>query len=819
VAAGANFITMKPSSASGWRTPAAAALAALVPLLVFSRGLRGIFFQGDLVVYYLPAYTYATRALRAGVLPLWAPEMEGGQPFHAQWEPTLLYPVDALFRMLLAPWWALNGSLLFHLALAAVGMLAYARRLSLSRPAALVSATVYAVNGFMMAHLEHPNLIVGAAWLPWLLLAVEAAWDGRRIRGVAGMALVLGMMLLGGHPDIFLMGALLAGLLLLLHPTHGVLRKRSLREALPALGTLLAGYGLGIALAAAQLLPTLELARLSWQRHSVSTAYQDIWSLRPGQFLVQLLPDLFGRNGQDTYWGMAHYWEECSYVGALALALGLVGLFSRHQLARFYAGLAAVSVWLAMGTNSVGFSLLHLIPAFGTMRLPCRYMFLFDLSVAILAGCGAHWLSQLWRPAERVRARKLCLGVGVSFVLAALWLSSGWLDKGQLLVGVAQRLRAMHLEHTREVGPLLARYRTQLGLDAGLLLGGLAVALLLLLVAANGHRWRRFVSPLAFAGIALTLLVFDHDYHSVIPARWIASRPFTVAAMRTGSDPRPFRILQWDSLKLHSKVARHRGWWPTDESGYRQYIASLPGNYNLVWALSGVRQEEWSALPLRYTRQLTSNVLANGERNFRSLEPYLRWWNTAYVISEQPLIDPALRLVAADRIHLYRTRDPGRRAWIVHEAMVEPDEKRVLQRLLAHSAGLTESVLLSEPGLVGPGWGPGFNPGVNPGSHPGDGASVVAHSPTRVTLVASAARDGYLVLGETWAPGWRAWVDGRPVAVLRANLIHRAVALAAGTHRVEFRYVPASFRLGLYGSAGALALLLALAVARAGQRG
>src|SRR4029079_14949874 len=116
------------------------------------------------------------------------------------------------------------------------------------------------------------------------------------------------------------------------------------------------------------------------------------WSLRPAQFLVQLLPDLFGRNGQDTYWGTAHYWEECSYVGALALVLAIVGLFSRHRLARFFGGLAVFAVWLAMGTNSIGFSLLRQIPPFGTMRLPCRYMFLFDLSAAILAGFGAHWL-------------------------------------------------------------------------------------------------------------------------------------------------------------------------------------------------------------------------------------------------------------------------------------------------------------------------------------------------------------------------------------------------------------------------------------------
>ena len=87
-------------------------------------------------------------------------------------------------------------------------------------------------------------------------------------------------------------------------------------------------------------------------------------------------------------------------------------------------------------------------------------------------------------------------------------------------------------------------------------------------------------------------------------------------------------------------------------------------------------------------------------------------------------------------------------------------------------------------------------------------------SSTRVSLQAQAAREGYLVLGETWAPGWHAWLDGREVPVLRANVIHRALRLPAGPHRVEFRYVPAAFRLGLYGTAAALAVLLAWGTAR-----
>ena len=67
--------------------------------------------------------------------------------------------------------------------------------------------------------------------------------------------------------------------------------------------------------------------------------------------------------------------------------------------------------------------------------------------------------------------------------------------------------------------------------------------------------------------------------------------------------------------------------------------------------------------------------------------------------------------------------------------------------------------------------------------------------------------DAWLVLSDTYYPGWVATVDGQPAAVLRGDVLFRVVPVPAGEHDVEFRFEPASVKLGLLISLAALVLV------------
>ena len=86
---------------------------------------------------------------------------------------------------------------------------------------------------------------------------------------------------------------------------------------------------------------------------------------------------------------------------------------------------------------------------------------------------------------------------------------------------------------------------------------------------------------------------------------------------------------------------------------------------------------------------------------------------------------------------------------------------------------------------------------LNPSGSPSLQPSIISYSPEQVAIDVKASRPGYLVLTDAYYPGWTATVDGRAADIERADIMFRAVKIPAGQHRVEMRYQPQSFSLGL----------------------
>lgn len=71
---------------------------------------------------------------------------------------------------------------------------------------------------------------------------------------------------------------------------------------------------------------------------------------------------------------------------------------------------------------------------------------------------------------------------------------------------------------------------------------------------------------------------------------------------------------------------------------------------------------------------------------------------------------------------------------------------------------------------------------------------------------------GYVVFTQAFFPGWNATVDGVPAKIFRANAMFQAVAVPAGSHTVNFNFVPSGLAPGLSVFCGGALFMLALLV-------
>jgi hypothetical protein len=459
-----------------------AALAALVLLFAWRLALtNGILARGDVLLYFYPYWEYRADALRLGRLPLWNPLLFMGAPFLANSQAGVLYPPNWPLIFFPAPT-AVKAAVLAHLLLAAAGTYAFGRRaLHLSVLGAFTGAAGFALGGYLTAQIEHVNQLQVLAWLPWLLLAAhglaEAAaargpgWRWLALRPALALAVVLALQLLAGHTQTVFISAAGAGIyLIVLAATTSGGRRERVGVALAALLPFAAAALLAALLAAAQLLPTLELSGQSLRGGGLPLREALSFSLDPRLLGRALLPG----------YSRTLFSEFVGYWGVAALVLAVLGL-GRERRRLALAALVGVGLLFALGAFNPLYAGLAVLPPFSLFRAPARWLALAALGGALLAGAGVDGLAA-------ATARRRWLALAAPAALMAL------------------TPLAAALTPAGETGPLgWPAWADWMGWGLALLA---AAALLWLAAPRAGRRSRNLPLPVptAFAALALVEL-------------------------------------------------------------------------------------------------------------------------------------------------------------------------------------------------------------------------------------------------------------------------------------------------------------------------
>ncbi len=459
-----------------------------------------IFARGDTLLYFYPYWDYRAQALLAGRLPLWNPYLFMGAPFLANSQAGVFYPLNWPLIFFPAPI-AVKISLVAHVIIAAWGAYLLARRVFALEPfAATFAAAVFAFGGYLTAQVEHVNQLQGLAWLPFALLATHSVISDHAQRSVITrsgqssgseqpsfvlrpakrsfvLSLIIALQLTAGHTQTAFITLVACGLVAAYSFIVSRLTSRNHLQITPS------GYGLRITfftlaltlaftLSAIQLLPTLELSRLSLRGGGLPLNEAVSFSLNPLLLGRALLPG----------YSRVIFSEFVAYIGIVPLSLALFGLLaginnhrlnelhrfklrfpSFHALLRItnyellitdYRLLITNPIFLALllaglglffalgGYNPLYLLLARFAPGFNLFRVPARWLALWALGAAMLAGFG---LQQIRNPTplcsgdyrqqsrEAVSNQKFALVfIGLLLLIASTFLSANTTPAGEL---------------------------------------------------------------------------------------------------------------------------------------------------------------------------------------------------------------------------------------------------------------------------------------------------------------------------------------------------------------------------------------------------
>ncbi len=760
------------------RRPRPVHLALLAPWLLLAPALvpgRALFW-GTPVLQFYPWRALGLDLLWQGIPPLWNPFLGMGAPLAANHQSAFFYPLTWLPMLLGAMGgrsaliWGHALLAALHLTLAAWGMERLTRALGFTELGQAVAALAYTLSGYLVGRLGFFSINAATAWVPWVLWGVEEVVRAPRRRAVAGLGLALGLQWLAGHAQTAWYTDLLAALWALF-----LLARRPRRTWPRRLGALALAVLGGLLLAAVQLVPTAEYLLRSQRATGVDAEVGLAYSFWPWHLLNFLAPEAFGNPAFGDYWGYANYWEDAVYVGLIPffLALGAVvrsgsAVFSAAKppkiplepaeghgggkpspagLALFWWAVVLVGMALALGKHSPLFmALWRHVPTFDWFRGPARWTLWVEIGLALLAGLGAAF----WRrpgPRGRYGLRLAAAGAGMVVIVALL-----------LGVWAPQAVRS----------PTLLRGAALFGVM-------LWAAVMLALKAPQGNSgaWSWAVG----VAVLLDLLTAGWGLNPTIPLGWLTEAPpeVTKVSQMVGS-ARLFLSPQDEYRLKFRRYFRFDTFWPPQ--GWVDLPASLLPNLALWAGISSANNFD-PLVPGRYAAWLEAWESQPPEVQAR--------WLARMGVSVLQRVGPGPDYA----VTWEKLPPPEPLARWVPWAFAVPDASTALEamRHRAAQAGPDwEEAIVIEGVDDLPPWEP---TGTHvPGPFPKGQVVVVSRSPleTRYRVVAPAA--GWLFLAEAWYPGWRAWVDGAPVPLQRAEYLFRAVAVPAGTHEVRVAYRP-----------------------------
>lgn len=747
----------------------------------------------DLTSWYLPHREYPLLTLtQFGQFPFWNPWVAGGTPFFGSFQTAVFYPPNWIFWFVPARS-LISWDLVVHHLIAASGAYFLSRRLGASRLGATFASVIFGVSPILIARTGegHLTTINTLAWYPWAFLAYQSLREGGRWSVIA-LLTTLALCFLAGHPQEFYYLILTLSVLCLVDMGRCLVKGRvkdGLKHGLSCGLTGMATAGL----VAAELIPLA----VYLSNASAGARLKSSMPVSPGPSNLVQMVFPFANGGPAFYWGPGSYfWETICYFGLIPSGLAALGGCSSLRAGKQVSWVVIVglgSFVLAFGEGNPLHELFATsIPGYSSLRCPGRWLLMSALVVAILAAFG---VDEFARPRFKKqgrwkRALPLTLATLVTLILLSARLFDLYLSLNPTQGGYGPRAVPVAVRTSEWVflTPLLVSI-TGLGCawlsyvwpTRSKIFAALLLPMTLVELAVFANAILTTLSPESFPrdNPALKFLSNRNDGSRICSTQFAFTDEESFrgkSAKFQGYDPLPLdRTIRFASVMLNPD-------YPLSnlEGFYKLELKRAPASLLNLWGI-------------RYIIAMSNDELPAEATDWKPVEDYQLSWSTT----------PRGRASNTFICRLWENPGAIPRGFVVGRARtISGNDDDLLRGLDPRKEVLLERDILP----AGP--RQEFTP-----------ARRIEDTPNRVALEVEIEKPGYLVLADSWYPGWTATVDDQPATILHADLAFRAIALPKpGRHLVVFRYFPPGLIAGLAISTATVAGLVFYAIWLARRR-
>lgn len=703
----------------------------------------------DAVSLYYPFKSLAADLEKKGEFPLWNPYIFGGYPLFANVQAGLFFPTMIFYLLFSSPVaWTLQ--VMSQPFFASLFMYLLLRHFKLSQIPALFGSIVYGFGGATILWIQWNTQAATGMFLPLLILLEDKYLISRQLKWGILLSISLTLQIFAGYLPIISFTLISMGIWFLFRSTRLLVDLKILFFIL-----------LGLSLSAIFLLPVIELIQIS--QRTVETLNGGNPFLATENLINLVAPDFFGNPATGNFWGKGDNMDMTIYAGITTLMFSIIGIkqFLAKTEVKFALFLFFITLVISI-SNPLSVFLYNLGVWGGQSITMNRTNFLINFSLAIL---GAYGLSTI------KNSVKLSLKPGIWILSVILGAVIGLFLSRYLLMQTINSI-------SHSISDIdIALMHIIISLRNLILPAFIILIISLLIIISNRFKLLRLPIPIIFICILLfELFRFGLKFNTFSAAQFLY--PETPISKYLQSFPNDRFIAEKDIFPANM-------WIPFKISSIQGYDGIYP--FNTAKFLSVIDTNDPNAAPKpRWGIVGNFNSKILDETNTRFLLAVKRGdqGRASSSGAVSVTIPPKYKEVFADKgIAILENTQSLPRVYLTKK-VIKASDKNALKLMLDDTFSIRDISIADFE------WNNPTNDILK------ENLTYKQITNSHILINTASNIDAYLVVLDSFYPGWKAFIDGKETKIHRTNYNFKGINLPKGIHKVDFIYDPDSIKYG-----------------------